>query len=166
MVMLPAICDNCGTIFDSGFDFANVRNISMRGNKSGPCPKCGEMGSIPDGVYDVVDNVINVTALSKLSNVQLLKIRDDLQNAQTIEQQKEIIKNSPYGKMVENDDEKFDVKSFINWLIIIIEVLTALNGYRNNLKEPEQAMTITQDDVIEYMIKNEVKFEGDEINLE
>lgn len=166
MVMLPAICDNCGTIFASGFDFASVRNISMRGNKSGPCPKCGEMGSIPDGVYDVVDNVINVTALSKLSNVQLLKIRDDLQNAQTIEQQKEIIKSSPYGKMVENDDEKFDVKSFISWLIIIIEVLTALNGYRNNLKEPEQEMTITQDDVIEYMIKNQVKFEGDEIDLE
>lgn len=166
MVMLPAICDNCGTIFASGFNFASVRNISMRGNKSGPCPKCGEMGSIPDGVYDVVDNVINVTALSKLSNVQLLKIRDDLQNAQTIEQQKEIIKNSPYGKLVENDDEKFDVKSFISWLIIIIEVITALNGYQNNLKEPEQEMIITQDDVIEYMIENQIKFEGDEINLE
>ena len=68
--------------------------------------------------------------------------------------------------MVEKDDEKFDVKTFINWLIIIIEVITALNGYQNNLKEPQQEMTITQDDVIEFMIKNQVKFEGDEINLE
>lgn len=166
MVMLPAICDNCGTIFGSGIQAINSRNITIKGGKTGPCPKCGAMGVIPDGVYDVIDDVINVVALSNISNLQLLKIRDDLQNAKTIEQQKEIIKNSPYGKMVEKDDEKFDVKTFINWLIIIIEVITALNGYQNNLKEPEQEMTITQDDVIEYMIKNQVKFEGDEINLE
>ena len=166
MVMLPAICDNCGTIFGSGIQATNSKNITIRGGKIGTCPKCGSIGSIPDGVYDVIDDVINVAALSELSNVQLLKIRDDLHNAKTIEQQREIIKNSPYGNMVEKDDEKFDVKTFINWLIIIIEVITALNGYQNNLKEPQQEMTITQDDVIEFMIKNQVKFEGDEINLE
>ena len=39
MVMLPAICDNCGTIFGSGIQATNSKNITIRGGKIGTCPK-------------------------------------------------------------------------------------------------------------------------------
>ncbi|GJA11852.1 hypothetical protein KAM344_23540 [Aeromonas caviae] len=60
MPNLPAICDDCGTMFPSGFVMENCTNISLSGNKSGPCPSCGGMGSIPDGVFNVLGNVIEI----------------------------------------------------------------------------------------------------------
>jgi hypothetical protein len=62
-IAAPAVCDSCGAIFPSGIAFGpDVRGITMRGNKSGPCPKCGGMGSIPDGVYNVLDDTLNIVS--------------------------------------------------------------------------------------------------------
>ncbi|EIK0774875.1 SEC-C metal-binding domain-containing protein [Vibrio harveyi] len=60
MPVIPAFCDSCGTPFSSGFYFENCTEISMTGCKSGPCPKCGGQGSIPDGVFNVIGNVIEI----------------------------------------------------------------------------------------------------------
>lgn len=67
--MVPAICDRCGGIFGSeGFiSGSNAKNITMVGNKVGPCPNCGGMGSIPDGVYDIQDNTLKVIKASGTS---------------------------------------------------------------------------------------------------
>ena len=61
-VNLPAFCDNkeCGAIFPSGFAFENAVNITLSGNKSGPCPHCGGHGSIPDGVFNFVNDTIQI----------------------------------------------------------------------------------------------------------
>lgn len=62
-LMAPAVCDNCGTVFPSGFAFGpGTSNIRMIGNKSGPCPNCGGMGSIPDGVYDTLGDTLNIVS--------------------------------------------------------------------------------------------------------
>lgn len=55
---LPAICDNCGAVFLSGIA---ISGMSI-GNKSGPCPACGGMGSVPDGLYNITGNVIRLLA--------------------------------------------------------------------------------------------------------
>lgn len=69
MAMVPAICDRCGGVFGSeGFiGGSNAKNITMVGNKVGPCPNCGGMGSIPDGVYDIQDNTLKVIKTSGTS---------------------------------------------------------------------------------------------------
>src|SRR3989338_6786773 len=58
----PAFCDNpaCGTVFASGFAFNNATNVALTGNKSGPFPKCGSTGHIPDGVFNFVGNSIEI----------------------------------------------------------------------------------------------------------
>lgn len=59
---IPAFCDNknCNSIFSSGIEVNNARNITLVGNKSGPCPNCGGMGHIPDGVYNFIENTIEI----------------------------------------------------------------------------------------------------------
>ncbi|CAJ1838528.1 MULTISPECIES: SEC-C metal-binding domain-containing protein [Aeromonas] len=60
MPNIPAICDTCGTMFPSGIFMENCTNITLSGCKSGPCPACGGMGSIPDGVFNVLGSVIEI----------------------------------------------------------------------------------------------------------
>lgn len=67
MPAVLAVCDSCGAAFRSGFFFENASNITMVGNKSGPCPRCGGMGSIPDGRYDVTKDSIRIMATSATS---------------------------------------------------------------------------------------------------
>ncbi len=74
MPAVPAICQTCGTVFPSGIFAENSRNISFVGNRSGPCPNCGGMGEIPDGVYDFVGDTVRVVASSGYSRSQLQRI--------------------------------------------------------------------------------------------
>lgn len=47
----PVRCDNCRHVWPSfGIMIVNSQ-ASLKGNKEGPCPKCGGMGSVQDGEY-------------------------------------------------------------------------------------------------------------------
>ena len=77
MSQLPAICDNCGAVFPSGLA---VSGMSV-GVKSGPCPACGRMGSIPDGIYNITGNVIRLLAGPQKTIKQLQQIADVIAEA-------------------------------------------------------------------------------------
>lgn len=80
MPEMPAFCQNCGAIFGSGFVFENCRDVRLSGN-SVQCPKCGGIGNIPDGVFDIVGNVINVLSATKNTVNNLKKLNNILTNA-------------------------------------------------------------------------------------
>jgi len=80
MPQLPAFCDNCGTVFPSGFAMGGG-SATFIGNKSGPCPACGEMGSVPDGVYNVTGNVIRILSGSQKTIEQLQKLASVISEA-------------------------------------------------------------------------------------
>jgi hypothetical protein len=68
MAMVPVICDNCGAVWgapnvigDSG------ARIAMTRTKVGPCPACGGVGSVPDGVYDLLDDTVSVVQSAQIS---------------------------------------------------------------------------------------------------
>jgi hypothetical protein len=80
-LMAPAVCDNCGTVFPSGIAFGpGASDIRMTGNKSGPCPNCGGMGSVPDGVYDTLGDTLNV--VSTWSTERIIGLIEGLEQAQ------------------------------------------------------------------------------------
>ncbi len=59
MARIPAICENCHTVFHSGVNLGNgATNIVFENCGAGPCPKCGGNGRILDGVYNAVGNAI------------------------------------------------------------------------------------------------------------
>ena len=71
-IRLPAICDDCTRVFPSGF--AGGRNITVVGCSSGPCPHCGGMGSIPDGIYSTVENVLHVVSVEAAGTSQIQRL--------------------------------------------------------------------------------------------
>ena len=74
MPNLPAFCDSCDTIFPSGFFFDHASNVTLSGNKAGPCPKCKAMGSIPDGVFNFVGGVIEVLSAPQITIDRLRRL--------------------------------------------------------------------------------------------
>ena len=71
MPHIPAFCDNCGAVFSSGIVIENSVNLTLSGNKSGPCPACGGMGTIPDGVFTVTSNIIKLLTGPQRTTEQL-----------------------------------------------------------------------------------------------
>lgn len=71
MPRVPAFCDNCGTVFPSGFSVKGGGTLVSVGSKSGPCPVCGGMGSVPDGVFKAAGDVIRLLAGPKKTIDQL-----------------------------------------------------------------------------------------------
>jgi hypothetical protein len=60
----------------SGIEVEGGGNLTMVGNTVGPCPVCGGIGEIPDGVYDFVGDTIRVVATSGYSRDQLQRLAD------------------------------------------------------------------------------------------
>jgi len=57
---VPAICDNCGTVFPSGiFASDGATAIAFEGNRS-RCPVCGEWARVPDGLFNFINDTIEV----------------------------------------------------------------------------------------------------------
>jgi len=81
MPQLPAFCDNCGTVFPSGFAIIGVASATFIGNKSGPCPVCGSMGSVPDGVFSAADNVIRLLSGPQKTIEQLQRLASVISEA-------------------------------------------------------------------------------------
>ena len=80
---VPAVCDNCRTIFPSGFEVSNSTNISFSGCGAGPCPVCGGMGHIPDGVYNFLGNTIEFLSGPSRSIAELERLAALLERAKT-----------------------------------------------------------------------------------
>ena len=83
MPAVPAFCDTCGTVFNSGFFVENSTNISFSGNRSGPCPKCGGMGHVPDGVFNFIGNTIEILSAPERTVSELLGLSALLREART-----------------------------------------------------------------------------------
>jgi len=60
MPAVPAFCDSCGTPFASGFFLENALHVNFSGCSSGPCPKCGGTGHVPDGVFNFIGDTVEI----------------------------------------------------------------------------------------------------------
>lgn len=78
---VPAVCDNCGAIFASGIEAINSTNITFSNCGAGPCPACGGMGHIPDGVYNFVGNTIELLSGPARTASELQRLADILRKA-------------------------------------------------------------------------------------
>ena len=92
MPEMPAFCQNCGAIFSSGMVFDNCTNLKLSGNIV-QCPRCGGIGKVPDGVFDIVGDVINVLSATKNTINNLNKLNNILKNAKKLNYSHEEIKS-------------------------------------------------------------------------
>lgn len=68
IALVPVFCDNpaCRTVWATGgfIGGSGATHISITNSKVGPCPNCGGMGSVPDGVYNLVNDALEVVSTS------------------------------------------------------------------------------------------------------
>jgi SEC-C motif len=81
MPLVPAFCNSCSTPFNSGFFVEDSFHMSFSGCTAGPCPKCGDTGHIPDGIFNFVDSTIQVLSAPQRTIVELLALRRILEEA-------------------------------------------------------------------------------------
>jgi uncharacterized protein YecA (UPF0149 family) len=93
MAILPAVCRQCNTFFPSGINVIS-ESASFSGNIVGPCPKCGGMGQVPDGVFRLTLETIQILAAPNSTICELEKLRLLLEAAKSSHvTQSEIVKS-------------------------------------------------------------------------
>ncbi|QXB98316.1 MULTISPECIES: SEC-C metal-binding domain-containing protein [Aeromonas] len=154
----PAICDNCGTAFPSGFAFeGSIHNLSLSGNKSGPCPACGGMGSVPDGVFNVLGNVIEIIDAPRKTVEQLSRYVNILNRAQKEkltreEVQEQIEKEAPELAYISDilPKTRMELYTFLGLLLAFLTtVMTAMS-----LMKDDKTVVIEQQIILEQTINN------------
>ena len=126
----PTVCNNCGTIFPSGFEMRNSTNITFSGCESGPCPNCGGNGHIPDGVYNFVGNTIELLSGPSRTKSELERLATLLrvarQEESTFEEvSKQITKEIPELSSLQNflPKSRTELYAFTSIILTIVGLL-------------------------------------------
>jgi hypothetical protein len=137
---VPAVCDNCSTIFPSSFELKSI-NTSFYGCTSGPCPICGSTGHILDGVYSFVENTILLLNNSNKTKNELQKLIDILKEAKNKGQSINEIANKISSEAPELSSIKeilpksrSEFYAFISILITIIGLFINLTSNKHDKK--------------------------------
>lgn len=129
---IPAVCDNCGLIFPSGFNLSkNAQNAYFDGCTSGPCPNCGSMGHVPNGVYNFIGSTINVLSGTTITKIELQRLSEILKSAQKEKVTKEVVcqrisEELPSLSSIKDTlpRSRTDLYAFIAIIIAIISLIT------------------------------------------
>ncbi len=154
MPSMPAVCDNCGTMFPSGIFIENSTNITLTGCRSGPCPSCGGMGSIPDGVFNVLGNVIEILDAPRKTVDQLSRYVRVLSEAQAnkfsrAQIKEQIEKDVPELASISDILPKTRVELYA-FLTLLLTVLTTII----TLMKDDETVTIQPQIILEQTINN------------
>jgi hypothetical protein len=81
---VPIVCDTCGTLFvmPNIIGGSGAATITFKGSGAGPCPNCGGMGHIPDGVYRFVGDTIELLRAPERTVSELQRLTEVLRTAQ------------------------------------------------------------------------------------
>lgn len=135
MPNLPAFCRNCGAVFGSGIVVENSTNLTFSGCTAGPCPRCGGIGDIPDGTFDVIGDTIRVLSAPDYTHEKLRRLADIIRGAQSAQA-------SPEQIVETLEREAPELQPFLQrlvaspeavaaWLALLLMVLQVLMSLQN-----------------------------------
>lgn len=172
-VNLLAVCDTCGTLFPSGFTISGGRHY-LSGNLAGPCPGCGGMGRVPDGVVDLTrPDVVaalraaadtdsmrslrrTIALLSSASEDELLAIREVLTAgaAERSEEQvaRDVQRAAPrlagVAGLIRNRDNRMELAVWLTLLATIIPIVLAIRANHHEVTPARQ------EQIIQFIVPN------------
>ena len=157
MPSIPAFCDVCGTPFSSGLFFENASNVTLSGNKSGPCPSCGGMGHVPDGVFNFIGNTIEILSAPQRTVKELTRLAQIIREAKAKEQSNEQvaaqIKQELPGLSSLADLLPKDRGELYGFLAVVLAAIQLLS----QSPSPSQNITINVSQVVEQTLANAPK---------
>ncbi|WP_024479278.1 SEC-C metal-binding domain-containing protein [Cellulophaga baltica] len=125
-----AFCENnkCKAVFEAPnvIGVQGSATLNFTNSKVGPCPKCGSMGLVPDGVYQNINEALTFirgpkSSIEKLLELQELLIKFKNNPKPKDEVVKEVEKISPeYAQTIQKTEEI----DFHKWIATIIAILT------------------------------------------
>lgn len=142
MYNLPAICDNCSNVFPSGFSGGSGVTMITLNSKSGPCPYCGGMGSVPNGIYQIISEVEAILQTDNGKDVYKLQriLNTTNQNESIKSIEKKIKKETPQYEGIIEAIEYFFTKTkntFAAIGIVSAIVFGILSTYENQQSKEE-----------------------------
>ncbi len=84
MANVPVVCDTCKSLFvmPNIIGGPGTVEVTFSGSGAGPCPNCGGMGHIPDGVYRFVGDTIELLQAPQRTVSELQRLTQVLRSAQ------------------------------------------------------------------------------------
>jgi len=76
LVDIPAVCSTCGSLFFAPNLVGGAAQVEFHGSRLSPCPVCGGVGDIIDGVYNAATNTARLIISSATTPVQLKALQD------------------------------------------------------------------------------------------
>lgn len=143
---IPAICNKCRTIFASGIALKGSCTVITTGCTAGPCPNCGDIGTIPDRIYNYISDTIDVLSSSEYSRKEIQNVVNILKKAKKnnsslneIKEEIECTSNNP-SKFLEllpktREEKRDDIKFFITTLLAILAIATPFLSKDNKEKD-------------------------------
>lgn len=135
MPLLPAICDTCQTVWlPNAIRVENSSGISISDVAVSPCPTCGGIGHIPDGVYSATTDTIEVIATTVRSAQSLARLHAVVKRAQReradAERLAHLLENEsaefkPVAEAVRRQAKRIDIKNWIGIALAVIAILQA-----------------------------------------
>ena len=120
---IPAVCDNCGSIFPSNIDLENSSDISFSGCVYGPCPVCGKKGHILDGTYTTIGSILKIISGSPRTVAELERLTAILKKAREDPASLEEVKNAIESEVPELSSLKDILPQSRNQLYAFISML-------------------------------------------
>jgi hypothetical protein len=147
MPRLPAICDNaeCRTVFSSGYNITGG-SADVAGNKSGPCPRCGSDGTVPDGLYEILGDTIRVVATSAKSADSLRRLENLLQETAQGGSASSFASSlrhdlPEFGALAREAEKRRNWKEFREWMLCVAAVVTVLLTAYSTFRPHEGELT-------------------------
>ncbi|WP_243186687.1 SEC-C metal-binding domain-containing protein [Clostridium intestinale] len=136
MPNMPAFCDKCGAIFPSGFYIKDSQG-TFEGCTS-MCPRCGSMAKVPDGMYNVIGETIEILKAPDVTIEKLKALNELLYNLKSDKIKTDTFEDKVNTELPELSSlvsilpkNRTDLYAFLGLIIAFIQMIISLNA-----KEP------------------------------
>jgi hypothetical protein len=119
-----------------------VKEVTLRDCKSGPCPKCGGTGHVPDGIYDFVGNVLSVLAAPERTIAELTRLREVLRRSQKMRESREgaatrVEREVPVFARIGEELRKAPIATTTAAVVLILTAIQTFLALRDSPKSPD-----------------------------
>lgn len=160
MADLVAVCQQCQRPFRASHVIGgHAATITMTNVQVGPCPFCGGMGRVPDGIYELFNDAIKTFRALKVNTTDLQQLKEILQAA-------EVSGSTPEQAASEVEQSKPEFGPVADWvrrhpqISLLLTILTIILGQQRTPATDVDVTVNVQTPSVEEVI-NQLPMEGE-----